>query len=68
MILHHVFDSQINARRLHRLMRLRTLLISQHGAIRLSTYFEMALCCESAELCPYFLNLLLSWIRGAQSV
>jgi len=43
MILHHIFDSQINAQRLHRWMRLRTLLILQHGAMRLPGYFEMAL-------------------------
>jgi hypothetical protein len=43
MILHHVFFyPQINAQRLHRLMRLRTVLILQHGAIGLPSYFEMA--------------------------
>jgi len=31
VILHHVFDSQINAQRLHRWMRLRTLQVLLHG-------------------------------------
>jgi hypothetical protein len=43
MILHHIFDSQIDLG--YQVVRrsLRTLLISQHGAMPLPAYFEMAL-------------------------
>ena len=60
MVLHHVFDSQIFVN-YHVVWRsLRTLQVLLHGAMRLSTYFEMAFTQNLSSESPCFLNLLFS--------